>query len=79
MEDSATLTKAIRVVARIFGILHKKSFRGERTMTVTQELLSAAETFIVKDAQKLMKEELSKTDTKGRGGGRYATLNPVVN
>ena len=39
-------------------------------MTVTTELLPAAETSIVKDAQKLMKEELSKTDTKGRKGGR---------
>ena len=73
------IDKAIRVVARILGILYKKSFRGERTMTVTPELLCAAETFIVKDTQKLMKEELSKTDTKGRKGSRYATLNPVVN
>ena len=72
------IDKAIWVVARILGILQKKSFRGGGTMAVSPELLRAAETFIVKDAQKSMKEELSKTDTKGRKGGRYATLSPVL-
>ena len=72
------IDKAIWVVARNLGILQEKSFRGGRTMTVTTELLPAAETSIVKDAQKLMKEELSKTDTKGRKNGRYATLDPVL-
>ena len=47
-------------------------------MSVTPEMLRATETFIVKDTQKVMKEELSKTDKKGRKGGLYATLSPVL-
>ena len=47
-------------------------------MSVTPEMLRFAETFIVKDTQRVMKEELSKADEKGRKGGRYATLSPVL-
>ena len=77
-ERFSDINKAIWVVARILGILQNKSFRGGRTLSVTPELLRAAETFIVKDAQESMTDELCKTDRKGRKGGRYARLNPVL-
>ena len=51
---------------------------GGRTMSVSVQLLCDAENFIAKDAQKTTKEELAKTDPKGRKGGQYATLNPVL-
>jgi hypothetical protein len=70
-ERFSDIDKAIWVVARILGALQNKSFRGGRTTSVTPELLHSAETVIVKDAQKLMKEELFKTDKKGRKGVRY--------
>ena len=47
-------------------------------MSVSAQLLRDAENFIAKDAQKTMKEESGKTDQKGRKGGQYATLNPVL-
>ena len=77
-ERFSDINKVIWIVARILGIMQVRSFRGGKTMSVTPEMLRAAETFIVKDTQKVMKEELSKTDKKGRKGGRYATLSPVL-
>ncbi len=77
-ERFSDINKAIWVIARIKAIFQNKSFSGGRTMSVSAQLLRDAENFIAKDAQKTMREELAKTDQKGRKGGQYATLNPVL-
>ena len=77
-ERFSDINKAIWVIARIKAIFQNKSFSGGRTMSVSAQLLRDAENFIAKDVQKTMKEELAKTDQKGRKGGQYATLNPVL-
>jgi hypothetical protein len=75
-ERCSDVNQAVWVVARILATLQNKSFNGCKTMSV--QLLRDAENLIVKDAQKTMNEEIVKTDQKGRKGGYYATLFPVL-
>ncbi|CAB4033995.1 Hypothetical predicted protein [Paramuricea clavata] len=51
----------------------KEPLSGEKKVHQLQE----AENFIVKEVQKSFESELTKTDRKGRKGGRFACLNPV--
>jgi hypothetical protein len=64
------------MVARILSMARHKSFRGGSTLHITSQLLKEAEDLVVKDVQKELKDEIEKTDQKGRKGGRYASLNP---
>ncbi|CAB4001318.1 Hypothetical predicted protein [Paramuricea clavata] len=75
-ERFSNINKAIWVVARLLNIA-KKSFKGGRTLSISVKQLQEAENFIVKEVQKSFESELTKTDRKGRKGGRVACLNPV--
>ncbi|CAB4043171.1 Hypothetical predicted protein [Paramuricea clavata] len=75
-ERFSNINKAIWVVARLLNIA-KKSFKGGRTLSISVKQLQEAENFIVKEVQKSFESELTKTDRKGRKGGRFACLNPV--
>ena len=77
-ERFSDINQAIWVVSRILAIMKNKSFSGGKTTSVSAQLLLDADNLIVKDAQNIMQEELVKTDQKGKKGGRYATLNPVL-
>ncbi|CAB3998608.1 Hypothetical predicted protein [Paramuricea clavata] len=75
-ERFSSINKAIWVVARLLNIA-KKSFKGGRTLSISVKQLQEAENFIVKEVQKSFESELTKTDRKGRKGGRFACFNPV--
>ncbi|CAB4041710.1 PREDICTED: uncharacterized protein LOC107333192 [Paramuricea clavata] len=76
-ERFSNINKAIWVVARLLNIAKKKSFKGGRTLSISVKQLQEAENFIVKEVQKSFESELTKTDRKGRKGGRFACFNPV--
>ncbi|CAB4018942.1 Hypothetical predicted protein [Paramuricea clavata] len=76
-ERFSSINKAIWVVARLLNIAKKKSFKDGRTLSISVKQLQEAENFIVKEVQKSFESELTKTDRKGRKGGRFACLNPV--
>ncbi|CAB4042915.1 Hypothetical predicted protein, partial [Paramuricea clavata] len=61
----------------LLNIAKKNSFKGGRTLSISVKQLQEAENFIVKEVQKSFESELTKTDRKGRKGGRFACLNPV--
>jgi hypothetical protein len=65
------IDKIIWVVARILSALQHKSFCGGETSRITPQVLREAEDFIVKAVQETVKDEMAKTDHKGRKGGRY--------
>ena len=73
------INRVIWVIARLQNIARRKSFCGGRTEHVTPQHLQEAEDFLVKDAQRSMKDELLKKSNKNGKGGRYARLKPSVN
>ena len=76
-ERFSNINKAIWLVARLLNIAKEKSFNGGRTLSISVKQLQEAENFIVKEVQKSFESELTKTDRKGRKGGRFACLKPV--
>ena len=74
-KKSSDVDRIIWMVARILSVARHKSFRGGSTLHITSQLLKETEDLVVKDVQKELKDEIQKTDQKGRKGGRYASLN----
>ena len=72
-KKSSDVDRIIWMVARILSMARHKSFRGGSTLHITSQLLKEAEDLVVKDIQKELKDEIEKTDQKGRKGGRYYT------
>ncbi|CAB4008383.1 Hypothetical predicted protein [Paramuricea clavata] len=75
-KKSSDVDRIIWMVAKILSMARHKLFRGGSTLHITSQLLKEAEDLVVKDVQKELKDEIEKTDQKGRKGGRYASLNP---
>lgn len=71
-------TKVIWIIARLHSIGRRKTFRSGSTASISVQQLQDAENFIVKDVQRSLQDELMKSDRKGRKGGHYAGLNPIL-
>ncbi|XP_048579702.1 uncharacterized protein LOC125560998 [Nematostella vectensis] len=71
------INRVIWVVARLRGIAKKRSFSGGRTTEILARDLQEAEDFVVKDIQKSLQSEMSKSSRKGGKGGRYQRLHPT--
>ncbi|XP_048579343.1 uncharacterized protein LOC125560937 [Nematostella vectensis] len=71
------INRVIWVVARLRGIAKKRSFSGGRTSEILARDLQEAEDFVVKDIQKSLQSEMSKSSRKGGKGGRYQRLHPT--
>ena len=69
--------KLIRVIARILNSLRSKTFKAVFESPTTP-LVEDAEEIIIKDLQKELTEECQKKDRKGRSGGKYYRLKPVL-
>ena len=66
--------RLVRVIARVLNVLNKQNVRKELSI----EMLEKAEKVLIKDAQRELHEECSKIDRRGRQGGRYYRLKPVL-
>ena len=67
------------VVARLRNIMKYKSFSGGQGQKCNPDDLRKAELIVISDIQGSMKDELNKKNKKGKCGGRYANLRPVLN
>ena len=73
------LRNLLWTVARVIQIIRKGSFKGGHEDNIKPLNLIEAEEIIIKDVQKSMTKELLKSDRKGRSGGAYSTLHPIMN
>ena len=67
------------VVARLRNIMKYKSFSGGQGQKCNPDDIRKAELIVISDIQGSMKDELNKKNKKGKCGGRYANLRPVLN
>ena len=73
------LKTIMNIIARIIGMSNKTSFTGGRISCITSDALHKAELCLIRDIQKTISNECVKVDRKGRKGGSYAALYPVLN
>ena len=73
------LKTIMNIIARILGMSNKTSFTGGRISCITSDALHKAELCLIRDIQKTISNECVKVDRKGRKGGSYAALYPVLN
>ena len=76
-KDFSSYRRMLRVVAKTLNVIQKKTFlAGEGPLTPT--LLEKAEKLIIQDLQKSIRKECEKIDSKGRQGGKFYRLRPVL-
>ena len=69
--------KLLRTLARVINMGRRKKLFAVREK-LTPNLLEEAELFIIRDVQEVLETECRKEDRKGRVGGKFYRLRPVL-